>query len=200
MIRKLIYSILIMLISCSLNAQQQKATDNYKKFPIIAGAQFHNFAMPFKDVGSNFKHLGFFVGTEVSLNKNGNLLQNITLGGYANKELGNGTYLSSQFIYQPHLFDRVFLRVQGGVGYLFVRHPVQAYKFKNNEWKEIGGGKSQVIIPFELSGGYSFEAPFGKYSPFVSYQLSPALFYNQTVPLNFYSNILVGVRIHLNKN
>jgi len=187
------------LISCSLKAQQQGATNNYRKFPITLGVQFQNFAMPLKDIGSNFQHSGFFVGTEISLNKNETLLQNATLGSYFNKELGAGTYLSSQFIYQPRLFNRVSLRLQGGAGYLFVRHPVQAYKFENNAWKEIGGGKSQLIIPVELSVGYSFETLFGKHSPFFSYQLSPALFYNQTIPLNFYSNILVGVRTHLNK-
>jgi len=187
------------LISCGLKAQQRGEINNYRKFPITLGVQFQNFAMPFKDIGSNFQHLGFFVGTEIPLNKNETLLQNAIMGNYFNKELGAGTYLSSQFIYQPRLFNRVSLRLQGGAGYLFVRHPVQAYKFENNAWKKTGGGKSQLIIPIELSVGYSFETLLGKHSPFFSYQLSPALFYNQTIPLNFYSNILVGVRTHLNK-
>ena len=199
MVRKLTFAFLIVLISCGLKAQQNETKNNYRKFPIIAGLQFQNFAMPFNDIGSNFQHLGFWAGTEISLNRNETMLQNAVLGSYFNSELGNGTYLYSQLIYQPHLFDKIFIRLQGGAGYLFVRHPVKAYKFENDTWKEVRGGKSQVIIPFELSAGYSFKTSFGKCSPFVSYQLSPALFYNKTVPLNFYSNILVGAKIHLNK-
>ena len=189
MIRKLTYSIFIILISCGLKAQQRGEINNYRKFPITLGVQFQNFAMPFKDIGSNFRHLGFFVGTEISLNKNETLLQNAIMGSYFNKELGAGTYLSSQFIYQPHLFNRTFFRLQGGVGYLFVRHPVQAYKFENNAWKKTGGGKSQLIIPIELSVGYSFETLLGKHSPFFSYQLSPALFYNQTMVAESFASV-----------
>lgn len=190
---------LILFITSGLAAQQLDGSREYRKFPLITGAQFQNFAMPFRDMGSNFRHPGFFAGSEIPWNKKKTLFQNGIIGAYRNREMGNGVYIHSQFSYRPRLSEKVFGEVKAGVGYLYVFHPVQAYRFEDGRWKEVNGGKSQLTLPVEIAVGYTFTSPAGLFSPFISWQVSPALFYNKTLPLNIYTNFLVGIRTHLVK-
>lgn len=194
-----LWASIVLMGLCGLNvmAQETDSEPAYKKFPIIAGLQFQNFALPFKDMGSNFTHPGFFVGSEISYNEKETLIQQATIGGYLNREIGNGIYLGTQFGYRPTLHNNFYGELKAGLSYLRVFHPTQAYAYKDGEWTEIVGGKSQLAIPFDFGFGYSWATQMGEVSPYVSYQVTPALFYNETLPVNVYTSILVGLRIKL---
>lgn len=186
-------------LTASLAAQPGSDTIDNRDFTIRAGLQFQNFTLPFRDMGSHFSHPGLFVGAEVPLNRKGSVALNAVVGGYANKEMGNGLYAQSQAVWQPRWFGRAVVRLQGGVGYLRVSHPAQTFRFTDGAWHDISGGKSQLIIPFDLSAGYVFDTPAGRFTPFVSYQVAPALFYNDALPLNIYTSVLAGIHIQLKK-
>ena len=180
-------------------AQDSLSVREYRKFPIVVGIQFQNFAMPLKDLGSNFTHPGLYISSEMSYNKKGTLIQQASIGAYLNREIGNGIYLSTQFGFRPKIYSHFYSELKAGISYLCVFHPTQAYKYKNGEWKKTIGGKSQIGIPIDFGFGYSFNSPFGEVSPFISYQITPALFYNKTLPVNIYTSLFVGLRIKLLK-
>ncbi len=188
---------LLVFLLCEFNSKAQENDSNttFKRFPIITGIQFHNFAMPFKDMNSNFTHQGFYIGTEISYNNKETLIQQGTVGAYFNQEIGNGIYVSSQLGYRPRLYKSFFGELKAGISYLYVFHPAQAYKYVNGKWKEVIGGKSQLAIPLDFGFGYSLQSKMGELSPFITYQITPALFYNETLPLNIYTNVMVGIRI-----
>jgi hypothetical protein len=196
-----IYAIILFAVLLNIKgvAQERDSKLDYRKFPIVAGLQFQNFAMPFKDMGSNFTHPGLYIGSEISYNKKETLIQQAIIGAYLNREIGNGIYLATQFGYRPKIYNNFYGELKAGLSYLRVFHPTQAYKYENGEWKEIIGGKSQIGIPIDFGFGYSFTSQFGELSPFISYQITPALFYNETLPVNIYTSFLVGLRIKLLK-
>ena len=191
--------LLIVLLNFGVEgkAQERSFEGKYKKISFVVGMPFHNFAIPLRDVESNFTHPGFFVGSEISYNKRGTLIQQVSLGGYLNREIGNGLFLNTQFGYRPKIFDSLYGELKVGLGYIRVFHPTQAYEFNNGQWNETVGGKSQLGIPVDIGFGYSFNTEFGELSPHINYQVTPALFYNETLPLNLYTNIIFGLRIRL---
>ena len=191
--------LLSFLICCSsLDYGQDTAagTKNYRNFPLIVSIQFQNFALPFHDLNSNFTHIGFALGTEVSLNGKQNWAQQLQVGYYLNKEAGNGFFIYTQTVYRPTLFNHFYPELKAGIGWQRVFHPVNAYEFKDGQWVSDAGGKSQVIVPIGISVGYNKYSEKTYASPFISYQVIPALFYNDGIPLSFYSLIQVGTRIH----
>lgn len=193
----------IILFAILLNikgvAQESDSEVEYRKFPIIVGLQFQNFTMPFKDLGSNFTHPGMNMGSELSYNNKGTLIQQAIIGAYLNREIGKGIYLSTQFGYRPKIYNNFYGELKVGLSYLRVYHPTQAYKYENGDWKEVIGGKSQIGIPIDFGFGHSFTSNLGELSPFISYQILPALYYNETLPVNIYSSFLIGLRTKLLK-
>jgi hypothetical protein len=180
-----------MCLSTGALAQEIKET---RQYPIIIGILFQNFAMPLRDLESNFSHTGLSVGSEVRLNRRGTLIQNLQVGAYRNREMGNGLFAISQFVFRPTLTKRVFGELKAGLGGLRLAHPSQAWRFEEGKWKQVTGGSFQLLIPFEVGFGLEFSTANQSISPFISYQVVPALFYNDTVPLSVYSNIVIGVR------
>ena len=185
------------VVICKTNglAQQSNSLSGYRRFPIVMGLQFQNFAMPFRDMSSNFTHPGIYVGSEIYYNGKESLFQQAVLGGYLNREIGNGIFINTQIGYRSLIYRNFYGEIKAGVGVLRVFHPSQAYKYENGEWKKTVGGKTQLSAPVDFGLGYSFAAGLGGLSPFISYQIIPSLFYNTTLPLNFYTNFLIGLRI-----
>ncbi len=180
-----------------VKAQESSLEKEYKRISFVVGMPFHNFAVPLRDLGSNFTHPGLFLGSEIPYNKKGTLIQQVTLGGYLNREIGNGLFINTQFGYRPKVFNDLYGELKVGLGYIRVFHPTQAYEFNDGQWNETNGGKSQLGIPLDFGFGYSFETKYGELSPHITYQVTPALFYNDTLPLNIYTNIIVGLRMKL---
>ncbi len=192
----------ILIVLCSIvcfntTAQHDHSTLEAKTILLIAGVQFQNFSLPLRDINSNFTHPGLFVGTEFFYDQDRQLVQQFTLGGYLNQEMGNGFHVTTQFGYRPNLFKDLFGEIKVGINYLRVFHPTQAYDYVHGEWEKTAGGKSQIGIPFDLGLSYRIDSSTSELSPFVLYQITPALFYNETLPLNIYTNIIIGLRMQL---
>jgi len=136
------------------------------------------------------------VGTEISLNGKQNWAQQIQAGYYFNRDAGNGIMAYTQTIYRPTIVDHFYAEVKVGLGWQRVFHPVDAYVFENGQYVSTAGGKSQLIVPIGISVGYNDYKESTYAAPFISYQVIPALFYNDGIPLNFYSLFQVGTRIH----
>lgn len=198
-IRTYVLVLSVVMLSITANAQDNDSIPEYRKIPIVTGLQFHNFSMPFKDMGSNFSHPGLFIGSEISYNKKETLIQQASIGAYLNREIGNGIYVSTQLGYRPKIYDNFYGELKAGLSYLRVFHPTQAYKYENGEWEEIVGGKSQLGIPLDFGFGYSFTTQLGELSPYILYQITPALFFNETLPVNIYTSFMLGVRFKLLK-
>lgn len=188
---------MLWLLPATAMAQMEEHAEDYRNFPIIVSLQFQNFALPFHDLGSNFMHVGIALGTEVSLNGRQNWVQQFQAGYYLNKELGNGFFTYTQTVFRPTVFNYFYPEVKAGIGWLRTFHPVEAYKFENGNYEPVAGGRSQLMVPLGVSFGYNKYSEQTYLSPFVSFQVVPALFYNDGIPLSFYSFFQVGTRIHL---
>lgn len=195
--KALLSLLLITMIQTFAQAQTTENSNNkYRNFPLIVSLNFQNFALPFKDMGSNFSHAGILIGTEVSLNGKQNWVQQFQAGYYFNRDAGNGIIACTQTVYRPTLFDNFYAEVKAGLGWQRVFHPVDAYVYGNGQYISTAGGKSQLLVPVGISVGYNDYKETTYVSPFISYQVIPALFYNDGIPLSFYSLIQVGTRIH----
>ncbi len=193
---------LFKIVCCSLLpfvsfAQSEATEPDYRNFPIIVSLQFHNFALPFHDLGSNFRHVGIALGTEVSLNGKQNWAQQFQVGYYLNKEMGNGFFTYTQTVFRPTVFSNFYPEIKAGIGWQRTFHPVDAYTYQDGNYSKVPGGKSQLIVPLGVSVGYNKYSEQTYLSPFVSFQVVPSLFYNDGIPLSFYSLFQVGTRIHL---
>ena len=189
----------LLLFATYGKAQEFNQEREYKRFPYMVGLQFQNFTIPFRDLGSHFSHPGLFVGTEYAYNSKGTLFQNVTAGGYLNREIGNGAYINTQIGFRPKITSSFYGELKLGIGYLRIFHPTPTYEYTNGDWQKIIGGKSQVSIPLDLGFGYSFTTNKGEFSPSLHYQINPSLFYNTTLPLNIYTNIMLGLKVKLLK-
>lgn len=192
----LISSLLIITQSFSHAQASEEPHTDYRNFPLIVSLQFQNFALPFHDLSSNFSHVGISVGTELSFNGKQKWAQQIQAGFYLNKEAGNGFFTYTQTVYRPTIFKHFYSEVKAGIGWQRVFHPVDAYVFESGKWIKRVGGKSQLMVPLGISIGYNDYKANTYASPFISYQVIPALFYDETIPLNFYSLFQIGTRIH----
>ena len=196
---KVVTSILLMILLVQSISQAQdsgNSTKDYRNFPIIVSVNFQNFALPFKDMNSNFSHVGILLGTEVSLNGKQNWVQQFQAGYYFNNDAGNGIIAYTQTIYRPTIVDHFYGEIKAGIGWQRVFHPVDAYVYENDQYVSTAGGKSQLLVPLGISIGYDDYKEKTYLSPFISYQVIPALFYNDGIPLSFYSLFQVGTRIH----
>jgi hypothetical protein len=192
----LIYSLMILSQTVSQAQDSDQPDRGYRNFPLIVSLQFQNFALPFHDLTSNFTHVGISLGTEVSLNGKQNWAQQLQAGYYLNKEMGNGFFTYTQTVYRPTVFKHFYPEVKVGIGWQRAFHPVDAYVFDIGIWTRDAGGKSQLIVPVGISIGYNDYRATTYASPFITYQVIPALFYDDVLPLNFYSLFQVGTRIH----
>ena len=178
--------------------ETQKLNSTNLHFPLIVSVNFQNFALPFRDLESNFSHPGFTLGTELSLNKKRTLVQQLHTGIYRNREAGNGIIAFTQFAFRPKVFTFFYTELKAGAGWQRSYHPVAAYEFEDGQWQRKTGGKSQLIVPLGLTIGYRDKHAPARLAPFITYQVIPSLFYNDVIPLNFYSFIQIGSIIHFN--
>lgn len=194
--KQFLCGLLALLLPACLQAQDA-STKNYRNFPIVIGLHFQNLAMPLRDLKSNFRNIGITIGTEVSHNGRQNWAQQFQVGVYRNAGAGNGFLAYTQTVYRPTVLGHFYPEIKAGIGWQRIFHPVKSYQFQHGVWEQSTGGKSQLIVPLGVSVGYNgYRQDKTYFSPFVSYQILPALFYNKGIPLNFYSAFQVGTRIH----
>jgi hypothetical protein len=183
-------------LSVSLCAQTDPGT-NYRNFPIILTIQFHSLSLPFKNLKSNFAHIGFGIGTEVSFNGKQNLVQQLTAMWYRNKQVGNGLLFYTQSAWRPTIATDAYTEFKFGAGYLYSFRPVESYKQVNGEWVSVGHrGRGMFTVPVGASIGYNAKTSSGYVSPFLSYQFLIVNGYNKSVPILPMTLIQAGTRVH----
>lgn len=176
---------------------QSEGDKGYKNFPLVVTIQFHAFSLPFRDIKSNFKNIGIGLGTEVSLNGQANLAQQVNVVWYHNKVMGNGLFFYTQSAWRPTIKSEIFAEVKVGAGYLYSFRPSNSYKQINGDWVSVGRkGKMMFTIPVGISIGDHNYSSGTQVSPFVGYQFMLVNGYNKSIPLVPETLVQVGSRVH----
>jgi hypothetical protein len=178
--KSVMQGLLIVAIIIQTASGQLKADKNYRNFPIVLSVQFHSLSRPFKNLASNFKNIGFGIGTELALGSGHDWAQQFQFSWYRNKEAGNGILLYTQSAWRPTLVSHVYTELKGGFGYTILT----------------ATGKWRFTVPVGVSVGYNRFSPSTYVAPFASYQIlvSPG----KTKILPPVTNTLwqLGARIH----
>lgn len=193
--------ILLVCIFISQTARSQSETrTGYQNFPIIFMIQFQNLSMPFKDLKSNFSHIGFGVGTEFSYNGKSNFVQQLHITWHRNKVNGNGVLFYSQAVWRPDITNDVYTEIKGGAGYLYSCRPTESFKLKQGRWVSAGKtGKGMLALPVGISVGYHHATTTNMLtSPFITYQLVVLSGYNPSIPVVPETFLQIGSRVHFN--
>lgn len=119
----IILTVLLILSAVQGMAQSPIEKREYKKLPVVVGLQIHNFSMPLRDIKSHLSHPGAFLGTELKYNVKGTLFQNVNVGGYMNRQIGNGLFINTQIGMRQKLIKGFYGQVKAGIGYLRAFHP-----------------------------------------------------------------------------
>jgi hypothetical protein len=193
MIRSFVLCCIILLHAKGLTGQVNSERVNNSSIPIIITLHFQNLSMPFRDLKSNFGHLGISIGTEFYYNNSKSWSQQVHLGYYFNKQTGNALMLYTQAVYRPFNNEQFSPELKSGIGWQLVSHPVQSLKFNNSKWVRYSKSKLQWIVPTGIGLGYKTDS---QYSVFASYQVVPTFFYNKSIPLSFNSFFQTGILIN----
>jgi hypothetical protein len=176
---------------------QSDGKQDFRNFPIVLIVQFHSMSMPFKDFKSNFRNIGFGIGTEVSHNGFHNWAQQFDIIWIKNKGIGNGILFSTQTAWRPMIAGNLFAEVKAGLGYMKAFRPSESYNQVDGNWISVGKkGKGMLTIPVGIGMGYYNYSGNLFASPFAAYQLVLVKNYNTDIPFVPQTLIQVGSRIH----
>ncbi len=148
---------LLALIVCSLQAPAQtKGPVNYRNFPVVLSIQFHSLSFPLKDLKTNFRNVGFGIGTEIALGSGPQWAQEFQFVWYHNQRAGNGILLYTQSDWRPAIATNVYAEIKIGFGYTYTFRPVESYRRQNGAWSSVGHeGKWIFTVPVGVGLGYS---------------------------------------------
>ncbi|WP_304517155.1 hypothetical protein [Cecembia rubra] len=188
---------LLLGLTCRLTYGQSQQGREYRNFPIVLSMQFHSLSMPFKDIKSNFKNVGFGIGTEVSLNGERNWVQQFDVVWVKNKGIGNGLLFTSQAAWRPMISNGFFTEIKFGMGYMLSKHPSSPWEQKGSQWvKSDQQRKGMLALPIGIGTGYYNYASDLFISPFAGYQMLLLSKYNKTLPIVPQTLIQTGLRIY----
>lgn len=177
---------------------QNNVEKNYRNFPLVLSVQFHSLSFPFKDLKTNFKNVGFGIGTEIALGSKHNWAQQFQLSWYRNQQTGNGILIYTQSSWRPTIVSDIYTELKAGFGYTYNFRPVVSYQQNNGVWTSVGQkGKWLFTVPLGISLGYNKYSPNTYIAPFATYQILVNANYAKSVPMITNSLFLVGTRIHL---
>ena len=196
--RQIILLTLTSLTMANVAYPQEKSGKDFRNFPIVITLQFHSLAMPFKDIGSHFKNIGFGIGTEVSHNGSNDWVQQFGIIRYRNKALGNGWLFSTTTAWRPWLGEPVYGEVRIGIGYLLASKPSANWIQKDGKWISAGKkGKGMLAIPAGIGLGFHDLQDDKTYvSPFMGYQVNFLKGYSKDLPLVPETLLQTGAGIH----
>ncbi len=177
---------------------QEKAAKDFRNFPIVLTLQFHSITMPFKDMGSHFKNMGFGIGTEVSHCSNHDWVQQFGIIRYRNKTAGNGWLFSTTTAWRPYIGEPVYGEIRLGIGYWLASEPSANWVQRDGKWVEDGKkGKGMLAIPAGIGLGYNNHQDNQTYvSPFIGYQVNFLKGYNKDLPFVPETLLQAGTAIH----
>lgn len=180
---------------------QKTGPKNYRNFPIVFTVQFHSLSYPLKDLKSNFRNVGFGLGSEIALGSGHAWAQQFQVSWYRNQQAGNGILLYTQSAWRPTIVAHMYTELKAGFGYLYSFRPVESFKEVNGNWVSAGHkGKWLFTVPVGFSVGYNNYSTSTYVAPFASYQVLVSANYNKSVPIVTNSLFQLGARIHLPNN
>jgi hypothetical protein len=192
--KKMFFALALVLSYSGSLLGQSDSPKGYSNFPLIITLQFHAFAVPGRDLKSNFRNPGIGIGTEFSYNGKADFVQQINVVWYRNKNIGNGFLFYTQPVWRPIVSGDLYAEVKAGVGYLLARRPIDSFKQVNGTWRNVGRrGKGMLAVPIGISVGYNSSNDF---STFLSYQFMVVKNYNKSIPLVPETLVQAGSRIH----
>jgi hypothetical protein len=192
---------LLMAIFIKTATAQTNSQKTYRNFPVVFSMQFHSLAFPLKDVKTNFKNVGFGIGTEIALGNSHNWAQQFQVSWYRNKHAGNGILIYTQSAWRPTIVSHIYTELKAGFGYTYNFRPVESFQQNNGEWQPVGRkGKWLFTVPVGISLGYNKYSHKTYIAPFASYQVLLNTNYAKGVPVVTNSLFQVGTRVHLSNN
>jgi hypothetical protein len=182
-------------------AAQTNSGKTYRNFPIVLSMQFHSLSFPLKDVKTNFKNVGFGIGTEIALGNRHDWAQQFQVSWYRNKQAGNGILIYTQSAWRPDIVSHIYTELKAGFGYTYNFRPIESFQQNNGEWQSVGRkGKWLFTVPVGISLGYNKYSQKTYIAPFASYQILLNANYAKGVPVVTNSLFQIGTRVHLSNN
>ena len=192
--------LLVGLLSVQMVNGQSKNERTYRNFPLVLSVQFHRDSYPLKDVRTNFKNLGFGIGSEISLGSGHSWAQQFTLSTYRDKEAGNGVLLYTQSAWRPTIVGHVYTELKAGFGLNYVYAPEEPYRVINGKSYYVGDKARWLFTaPVGISIGYNKFSRQTYVAPFASYQVLLTPDYVKGITIMSHSLFQVGARIHFAK-
>ncbi len=160
------------------------------------------YGLPFRNVGQGRRNLGVAAELSYAYNSRQTLLQTLQLGVQHHREHGNQYSVNTQLAYRPTLLGRLEPGVALGLGrvYSFAnpRNPVYEQDGSGTWRKSARQHRGHWQAPLSLSLGYRVQRSEGmQVTPFVDYQITPIINYNEAFVAFPYSLLSVGMRVKL---
>ncbi len=160
---------------------------------------FQSYGLPFKNLQDSFRNIGAAIVVDYAYNRSQNLYQSFTLGFQHHTEHEQLWYVNTQLAYRPLLFKHVEPGLAIGIGRALAvsnsRNPY--YELENGTWKKSSRqSQGHWQVPLSVSLGYQTKISQGTIlTPYISYEATPIIKYNNAFVLLPYSLVSVGTRI-----
>jgi hypothetical protein len=183
-------------------ASAQAQTPRTQRLGFAVKLASQAYGLPFQNLADGFTNPGASAVVDYAYNQRQNLAQTLQIGVQSHAEQGNMYFVNTQVAYRPTLWNHLQPGVALGVGRVYAfANPRNAY------YKQDGSGswrksdqqrQGHWQVPLTLSLGYKAQLPSGvQLTPFVDYQITPLISYNDGFPVLPYGLLSVGTRFQL---
>jgi hypothetical protein len=187
------FQLIVFLSFTAFRAEAQEPGKKYD-FPLTVTIHFPALGMPFRNLDLNFRNIGVGLGTEVTLNNDGTLVQQVHVAWLRNRQAGNGLLAYTQLAWRPEIGDNGFAEVKAGAGYLHAFTASSAFKPTGGAWSSAGHqGKGMLTLPLGVAFGYHAYDEEIRYTPTVGYQFMVVTHYNKTIALMPQTLVQTGI-------
>jgi hypothetical protein len=173
----------------------------YRQSRLIYSAKltFQAYGLPFKNVSQSFRNVGGAIGIDYVYNRSQTLYQSFTVGFQSHTEHERLLYVNTQFAYRPLLFNRIEPGFALGVGRaVAMSNPKNPYyELENSSWKKsTQQTQGHWQVPLSLSMGYRTKLANGTtLTPYIGYEATPIIRYNNAFSILPYSLLSIGTRV-----
>lgn len=183
-----------------LMAHNLQAQD-YRQSRLVYSAKltFQAYGLPFKNLSQSFRNVGGAIGIDYVYNRSQTLYQSVTVGFQRHTTHERLVYVNTQFAYRPLLFNRIEPGLALGIGRAVAISNSQNpyYEMENGSWKKsTHQTQGHWQVPLSMSLGYRTTlANSTTFTPYIGYETTPIIRYNNAFPILPYFLISVGTRI-----
>lgn len=174
---------------------------DYRQSRLVYSAKltFQAYGLPFKNLAQSFRNVGGAIGVDYVYNRSQILYQSVTIGFQRHTAHERLVYVNTQFAYRPLLFNRIEPGLALGIGRAVAISNSQNpyYELANGSWKKsTQQTQGHWQVPLSLSMGYRTTLANGTtFTPYIGYETTPIIRYNNAFSILPYSLISIGTRI-----